>query len=311
MRSLSLLKSFTVAVAVAMLGTAASAQQKILIGGTPNMEPATAMVAVAEAMFAKHGLDAEFKLIPINPTIPPALISNSLQIGLPTPTTFLQAVDSGIDLVIIAGVSVSSQSATGVAIAVRKGSDIKTAKDLVGKRFGVPGINAVLHVMVRRWLREQGVDPKSVNFVEAIFPTHADLLKAGQIDAVVSVDPFLARVLGTGVGDQLLNLAAVFPEGRPTMMYVTTREWATKNADKIAAFRAGIEDAAKFIAANPAKAREDIGKTLSLPPPAFATLALPSVDTKVTSQQIAWWIEEMKVQGMLRTNIDPAKLILK
>ncbi|MGA8228451.1 MAG: ABC transporter substrate-binding protein, partial [Xanthobacteraceae bacterium] len=62
----------TVALAATTVG--APAQQKITIGGTPNTGPATAMVADIEGIFKKHGLDATYTLITINPSIPPALV---------------------------------------------------------------------------------------------------------------------------------------------------------------------------------------------------------------------------------------------
>jgi hypothetical protein len=36
---------------------------------------------------------------------------------------------------------------------------------------------------------------------------------------------------------------------------------------------------------------------------------LPAVDTKVTAQQVAFWIDVMRKQNMLTHQIDPAKLI--
>jgi len=287
-----------------------SANAQILIGGTPNAEQATAMVAEQEGIFKKHGIDGQFKIIPINPTIPAALLSNSIQIGVPTPTTFLQAVDNGIDLVIIAGASVNNPKGTGIGIVARKDSGIKTAKDLVGKRFGAPGLNAVLHVMVRRWLMDQGVDPKSVNFVEAMFPVHGDLLKAGQIDAVVTADPFLTRIKQSGDGKEILNLVTTLPDDAPPVMYVATREWAQKNPDVVKRFRAAIEEAAAFMEANPDKSRDAIGNALKLPPAVLKTIPLPKVTTILTPPQIAFWIDVMNKQNMLRTKLDPAKLIL-
>jgi NitT/TauT family transport system substrate-binding protein len=296
------------ALALAALAGSAMAQQKITIGGTPNSGPATAMVADVEGIFQKHGLEATYTLITINPSIPPALLAGSLQIGIPTPTTFLQAVDGGLDLVIIAGVADNSKN-TPLQIIVRKDSPIKQPKDLAGKKFGAPGLNAVLHVMTRHWLAQQGIDPKSVIFVEAVFPVHADMLRSGQIDAVISVDPFATAILSRGDGVLLADLMSIFPEGNPNQMYVTTRDYATKNPSVVANFRAAINEAAAFIAANPDKTRQDIGKVLKLPPQAIANLILPAVDTKVTKEQLAFWVDVMKKQNMLTREIDPAKLI--
>ena len=288
----------------------AHAQTAINIGATPIPEPATAMVAVAEGVFQKHGLNATYTLITINPSIPPALLAGSLQIGVPTPTTFLQAVDGGLDLVVVAGVSRTSHATGRNHIVVRKDSGIKEPKDLVGKKFAVPGLNAVFHVMVRHWLTSQGVDYKSVNFVEAVFPVHGDMLRSGQVDAVITADPFYSSILSRGDGVSLVNMSQQFPEGNSTMMYVATRDYASKNPAVIAGFRAALEEAKAFIASNPDKAREDIGKTLKLPPAAVAGIAIPAVDTTVTREQLGFWINVMKQQNMLSGEIDPAKLLL-
>ena len=290
--------------------SAASAQTAIIIGATPTSEPASAMIGDSQGYFEKRGLNATYTLISINPSIPPALLSNSLQIGVPTPTTYLQAIDGGLDPVIVAGVSQTSRKSGRNHIVVRKDSGIKEPKDLVGKKFAVPGLNAVFHVNVRHWLTLQGIDWRQVNFVEAVFPMHGDMLRSGQVDAVITAEPFLSNIINRGDGVSLVNMTEQFPEGNSTMMYVTTRDYAAKNPKVTEAFRGGIEEAKTFIAANPDKAREDIGKAMKLPPAAVANVSLPMVDTKVTVEQLGFWIDVMKKQNMLSREIDPAKLIV-
>src|ERR1700716_3834671 len=82
------------------------AQTKIQIGCTATSDCASAMVAVDEGIFKEHGLDAEMVLIGINSNIPAAILSNSIQIGGPTSTVFLQAADGGLDLVAVSGAAV-------------------------------------------------------------------------------------------------------------------------------------------------------------------------------------------------------------
>ena len=144
------------------------------------------MVAVDEGIFGKHGLDVEMTPIGINSNIPAAILSNSIQIGGPTSTVFLQAVDGGLDLVAIAGASVMNPTSNGnITAFVRNGITIKEPRDFVGKKVGAPGLNAFLHVLFVKWLVEKGVDPKSVNFVEVTFPTMSDIIKSGGVDAVL------------------------------------------------------------------------------------------------------------------------------
>src|SRR6202166_2969626 len=119
--------------AATLFARSAHAQTKVQLGCTATSDCASAMVAVDEGIFKKHGLDAEMVLIGINSNIPAAILSNSIQIGGPTSTVFLQAADGGLDLVAVSGASVMSPTSnTNIAAFVRNGVTIKEPKDFVG-----------------------------------------------------------------------------------------------------------------------------------------------------------------------------------
>ena len=194
---------------------------KLKIACTATSDCASAMVARDEGIFAKHGIDADVSLIGINTNIPPAIVSDSIQIGGPTAPVFLQAVDGGLDLVAVEGASVMDPGSNGAIAAVaRNGVTIKDAKDFVGKKVGAPGIGAFLHVLFRKWLIEKGVDPKNVNFVEVTFPTMSDALKSGAVDAVLTGEPFITRMKNAGTGEVAVRYAAELgrtdPDSSPT-----------------------------------------------------------------------------------------------
>ena len=215
------------AVATAALARPAFSQtSKIVFGYTAVTDFASVFVAAEQGYFKKRGLDVEPKFIPLNSTIPAAIQADSLQIGGPTPSVFLQSVDGGLDQVVVAGGGVTSKSITGFGLVARAGSGIKTAADCVGKKIGVPGLGAFLHVTFRAWLKSQGVDYKKVNFVEAAFPQHGDMLKGGSVDAVISADPFMSRITETGAGYVASYYSTFLPEGQPTIVYVARRDWA-------------------------------------------------------------------------------------
>jgi len=195
-----LLSALAAASAAAALPALAQSATKIVFGYTAVTDFASVFVAAEEGYFKKRSLDVELKFIPLNSTIPAALQSDSLQIGGPTPSVFLQAVDGGLDLVLVAGGGLTSKTITGFGLVARAGSGIKSAQDCVGKKIGVPGLGAFLHVTFRAWLKDSGVDYRKVNFVEAAFPQHADLLRGGSVDAVVSADPFMSRITESGAG---------------------------------------------------------------------------------------------------------------
>ncbi|WP_184638945.1 ABC transporter substrate-binding protein [Variovorax guangxiensis] len=313
MKRRTLLSALAAASAAAALPSRAQSTTKIVFGYTAVTDFASVFVAAEEGYFKKRGLDVELKFIPLNSTIPAALQSDSLQIGGPTPSVFLQAVDGGLDLVLVAGGGLTSKTITGFGLVARAGSGIKSAQDCVGKKIGVPGLGAFLHVTFRAWLKDSGVDYRKVNFVEAAFPQHADLLRGGSVDAVVSADPFMSRITESGAGYVASYYSTFLPENNQTIVHAAKREWVAKNPAAARAFREALVEAAAFMQQpkNDAKVRASIGKYIKLPPDVLAKVQVSPPGPVVTDKQLSYWIGLMKDQEMLKTHIDVAKLVTK
>jgi NitT/TauT family transport system substrate-binding protein len=251
-------------------------------------------------------------LIGVNSNIPAAIISDSIQIGGPTATVFLQAVDGGLDLIAIEGATIMDpMSNYAVAAYARNGASLHEAKDFVGKKVGAPGIGAFLQVLFVKWLTEKGVDPKSVSFVEVTFPTMGDALKSGAVDAVLTAEPFVTRFNAAGLGYVGAHYAADLARTEPIISYVASRAFAEKNPEAIAAFRAAIVEAAAIVNNDRQKASESISKFTKQPLDLVKTNRPNVAAPDVKPDGLVWWLEVMKQQNMLQTQIDPAKIVLK
>jgi NitT/TauT family transport system substrate-binding protein len=296
----------------AILAEGAQAQTRIQVGCTATSDCASAMVGVDEGIFKRHGLDVEMVLIGINSNIPAAILSDSIQIGGPTSTVFLQAVDGGLDLVAVEGASIMNKTSNdAVAAFVRTGVEASDAKDFVGKKVGAPGLGAFLHVLFRKWLIEKGVDPKGVNFVEVTFPTMNDVLKSGAVDTVLTAEPFVARMTAAGTGHVGAHYAADLARTEPIILYAASRDWAEKNPDAIKNFRAGIAEAATIVNSDRDKASAAIAK-FTKQPLELVKMSAPNYSEPVLkSEQLKWWIDVMKQQNMLQGKVDLDQLMLK
>lgn len=298
----------------ALLAPAVRAQSgRIVFGFTAVTDFSSVFVAAEEGYFKKRGLDVELKFIPINSTIPAAIQADSLQIGGPTPSVYLQGVDGGLDHVVVAGGGATSKAITGFGLLARAGSGIKTPQDCVGRKIGVPGLGAFLHVTFRAWLKQNGVDYRKVNFIEAAFPQHGDLLKGGTVDAVVSADPFMRRIADTGTAYVASYYSTFLPEGLPTIIHTARRDWAEKNPAQVKAFREAVVEAAAWMAkpANDARLREHIGKYIKLPAEVLAKVQVSPAAPVVTSKHLDAWVAMMKDQEMLKTTPNTAALIAR
>ena len=289
----------------------ALAQSKINVETTAGSAGAALFAAKGEGFFDKRGLDINITIINLMPNFPPALVSGSEDVAFMVTTTFLQAIEGGMDIVSFAGGSATSHTLSPEAVVAYTGATLKEPQDFIGKKVGVPGIGATLQVMFRYWLDQNHIDSAKVNYVEVAFPTMRDQLAAHSIDAVVATDPFIAQMVNTGAGYIAATLNQAIPENLQLVMYTATRDWAKAHPKELAAFRDAIVEGAAFAKANPDKTKDDINVYAKLPPAVMKGVAIGYQQPVLTPDAIAWWIDAMKGQHMLNTTPDVSKLIWK
>jgi NitT/TauT family transport system substrate-binding protein len=289
----------------------ARAEDKIIVGYTAISDFAAAYVAKEEGIFKKHGLDVDLQLITLTSNIPPSLQSDSIQIGGVAPSVLLQAASSGLDLVAVAGASLSDSQSDNPGIVIKAGSTLHSAQDLVGRKVGVPGLGGALHVLVRRWLALKGVDYRKVIFVEVAFPQMNDVLKGGTIDAAVVADPFMGRIVQSGTGTVMAHLSRDLPDGFSVLLYAATRQWAGKNPAALASFRKAIAEACVLAQQNPQLMRKDIGKYVRVPSAVLEQLPVPRLSAEISQERLSFWTNAMQQQEMFKTLPNFSTVVIK
>ncbi len=299
--------------AYAALALPAEAATKITFSYTPVNAWIGIFVAKDQGFLDKHGLDVDLSIAQNGSIISAALVADSAQIGGPTPTVLLQANEQGLDLVEIAGTGTYPLD-TPSGVVARNESGIKTAQDLVGKKFGVPGLGGIIDVLSKKWVQTGGVDYHRVDWIELQFPQMGDALKTGLADAIAAVDPFYSRIIDGKLGYNIGDYGAVIPPGTVPVVYASTRVWATKNAAAVVAFRAALKDAENYLRdkANLPAARESLARYTKLPAQVAATLPIPTrLDIDPTPESLKFWIGVSREQGLIKGNPDPASLIAR
>jgi NitT/TauT family transport system substrate-binding protein len=284
---------------------------KIVIGYTATSDFASGFIALDQGLFKKRGLDVEFKLVPLNSQLPAAVQSDSITFGGTTVSVFLQAVDGGLDHVAVAGSGVTWRGQDSFGAVMR--ADVSYAKpdDFIGKKVGAPGIGAFLQVLFRNWLLDNGVDYKKVTFVEVGFPQMADVLKGGNVDAVVTGEPVMGRIVSAGIGKQVTSFTDNLKGDLPIIVYSATRKWAEANAAAAKAFQEAVAEGAAIANKDASAVRASVANYIKMPPEVIANMKLGRWDANVTEAGMAGWVEIMKRQDMLRSAIDAKKIIVR
>lgn len=297
------------AVFAILLAPLAVAQTKITLGYTGANAFVASFVAKDQGFFAKRGLDVTMQLVPVGSTIAAAMAGGSLQVGTLTPPAFLLAVEGGIETQIVAGATFQSKANITTGVAAREGANIKTPADFRGKRVGVPGLNGVNHVTFMKWLKDRGVDPKQVTYVEAFFPQMGDLLKGGQVDAVLPVEPFLGRIVQSKVGYVVAPYAAEVSDNYLESFYIMTRDFMQKNPKAADAFKESIREAVAWIAKNEEGARKTQVTYLKLPEAIAMSIRMPTLTVDIQPKDLQFWIDLCKDFGVTKGTATVAQVL--
>jgi NitT/TauT family transport system substrate-binding protein len=285
----------------------ARAADKINVGYIPVDDFIPNFVAIEKGFYAKHGLDVKLVVIPLASNVPAALFSGSIQIGMSTTPIFMQARESGIDLAAFAGIARDKRSNPRLSLLARKGSGIKTAKDLEGKKIAVPGLNSLFDIALRKWIVMNGGDPKKVTFVEARMPLLTDVLRTGNVDAIAVLDPFRAKALADGTAEKVADYFTQMHDDQIMAFWIVARPWAEKNRKIVDAYKQAMAEAVAFAQSNREETKQIGTKYLKVP----MSNSLPNWTTEVTADDLKYQADFQHELGFLKNPPDTSKAILK
>jgi NitT/TauT family transport system substrate-binding protein len=197
------------------------------------------MIAHKQKFYEREGLDVEQNFVGTVGGIVQQVIAGSLDFGFTTAETALRAVDKGADVVIIGETVIKWP----YSIMVQK--DIRTAADLKGKKVMLPTPRQGFSMIWYRWLKEQGVDPKSMDDVfDGATPNRYAALVNGAVAATTLSQPQDFMALQAGY-KQLVDFALT-KQDYSFVVIVTTRKILKEQPDTVRAFLRAIAKATEW-----------------------------------------------------------------
>jgi NitT/TauT family transport system substrate-binding protein len=266
------------------------------------------LVANDAGIFEKNGLAVTLTKFP-NITNLPQTLGKQFDLVPTTAPDLLNAVASGLEIAAVAGETIETAGNKSFQVMVRADSDIKSPKDLAGKRIASPGVGSVMHIAVLHWVKQAGGDPDAVNGVEVPFPNMMDQLKAGRVDAAEPLEPFVGVMLGAGfrsLGDPLLAVAdpVLFP------FWIADAAWARAHRDVLKRWVASLQAGLQIIMSDDKTARAVLAKYSGLPEPVVARIPLPAFDFTITPAQLDVWRKVLVAQGRPLETLDVNRIVV-
>ncbi len=142
----------------------------------------------------------------------------------------------------------------GMGVIAKAGSDIKTIKDLKGKKVGIwPGSTQEVFIMER--LRMEGMTVRDIQSTRVPFGEMHAMLSRGDIDAYVGAEPGPGLSISSGVG-QLVEYPYGTSMGALNMIFATHEDTAAKDPALVRAMLTVHRKASEFMMANRAAVAE-------------------------------------------------------
>jgi sulfonate transport system substrate-binding protein len=226
----------------------------------------------------------------------------------------LKPIEQGLDVKITGGIHTGC-----LRLQVGAKSDIKTVKDLKGKKIGVPiHIGCPPQLFASRVLAANGIDPgaekNEITWVTFAQDVLGKAVQEGRVDAIATSDPIGTILVGTGVVRTIADQAEDAPyRDEYCCVSVVSGKLARDNPAAAAKATRALFKAAKWVQENPTAAarlaveKKYIAGTAELNAQALVKLHyVPGVNK--CRQSVNLVAKEMAKAGLLSASTDPEKL---
>ena len=297
------------------LTTSAQAQTtKIRVSTIPIIDTAPLQVGIAKGFFAAEGLEVDTTPTAGGAMGLPALAAGQVQITFSNVISVVLGAKQGLGFEIIAaGSNTGEKTPDLAALIAKKGSTIKTGKDLEGKRVAVNTRNNIIWLYARAWVQATGGNPDAVTYLEVPFPQMVDAVKGDRVDAAFVVEPFLSA----GVASDAVSIVG-WPYNAvqkliPVSQYVATKTFISQNPGVIDRWVRAYNKSVDWTNQN--QGSEEWTKIIAaytrLAPEQIRSLSLPPYEKTVDPASIDMVVEQMRKNKMIEGPFDSKALLYR
>ncbi|MFI0235838.1 ABC transporter substrate-binding protein [Streptomyces sp. NPDC016845] len=285
--------------------TNAAGETTVKLGVIPILDVAPVYLGQKKGFYKKHKLRLALSTAQGGAAIVPAVVSGQTQFGFSNVMSLMIAQSNGVPVEgVVNGVnSTGEPGADFGAVVVKKGSPLKTAKDLEGKTVAVNTLKNINDTTVRESVRKAGGDPSKVEFVEMAFDQMPAALTGDQVDAAQVVEPALATVKAEGGRVIASNFTDTAPD-LTVAMYFTSTTYAKNHADIVERFTAATKESLAYADKHPDEIRDILTTYTKIPASLRSELILPRWPGTANRASIEKLAELGEQDGQFRTAPD-------
>lgn len=258
-------------------GNPVPAATKVAIGVIPIIDVAPVYLGKTKGFFSSRGIDLTLVLEQSGAVIVKNVLDSKYQFGFSNVTSLIGADADGASLKAVAS-GVASTGRAGrdfSAVVVPYGSQIRTAKDLAGKRVAVNALKSLGDTTIRQSVRKAGGDPSGLQFEAMPFSAMPAAMQTGQVDAAWVVEPQLSDAITQGAQVVASNLVDTAPD-LTVAMYFTGAGLIAKDPDLVKRFTAAVNESLLYAGSHPDEVRAIVGTYTPITETVRTAMILPN-----------------------------------
>jgi len=286
-------------------GSATSGSEPISLALTPSSGAVCIRLADKRGLFKKNNVAIKY--------VPPAatgaaqiaqILNGQIDAGAGAYTGAITAVANNLPVVITNAqdedYSVDGQ--TAFATVVGKNSGITSFKQLEGKSVAVNSLQGNWEVSLKEAIEKDGGDPSKVKLVAIPFPDQITALKSGRVDAISTLQPFIAQMTSQGfksIGDPQAIGFGGKTDSVVDVMFVG-KKWAAEHDAALKGFTAAMQEGNAWCNAHPEEVRKEIIAFTKASPDVVNATPVPKYTEKLGATTTDDWSKLLVKYGIIK-----------
>jgi NitT/TauT family transport system substrate-binding protein len=255
-------------------GATASGTQAITVGTSPAILNVSLYYAAQSGLFTKNQLSETPKVLTSGEAATPLLLNGQIQFAANDPVGVITAISENVPVVFVAAAGYPSTDPSKDISGLMVKPSIKSAADLDGKTIAVNALGGNLELAAKAAIDKAGGNSSSMKFVVMSLQTMDAAVESGKVAGAVESEPFITSGKSSGLSD-LLSVASTAEPGVPTVVYMTSKSFASSHPDEVTKFIASLNAADSALSKSPATIRAVAVKSTGAPAALLAKSNLP------------------------------------
>lgn len=213
----------------------------VKIGYLPSDHDAALFVADAQGMYKDNNITVELVQFNNGGDLMTAMASGEVDVGYVGITPVLSSVSKDVPVKVI-----SSAQTEGSGIVVTDASGITSAADLKGKSIATPGEASIQHALLSYYLSKNNMSIDDLNVSAMKVPSMNDALKTGQIDGIITFQPYVSIASNQSNTTVLADSSEILP-AHPCCVVVASDDFIKSHENETKLIVEIHENATNFI----------------------------------------------------------------